>query len=81
MPDTISLVTKTLSKTKIVEADNKVLVFTDLLKKTYYDPKIKDIKKKYFTSAIYNKFTSETLDAKIKQKESVNKSDISDLNK
>ena len=81
MPDTISLVTKTLSKTKIVEADNKVLVFSDLLKKTYYDPKIKDIKKKYFTSTIYNKFTSETLDAKIKQKESVNKSDISDLKK
>ena len=39
----------------------------------------KNIKKKYFTSAIYNKFTTETLDAKIKQKESVNKSDISDL--
>ena len=65
--------------TKIEEADNKALVFSDLLKKTYYDPKIKFIKKKYFTSANYNKFTSETLDAKIRQKELVNKSDISDL--
>ena len=50
MPDTISLVTKTLSKTKIVEADNKVLVFSDLLKKTYYDPKIK---KKYQEKIFY----------------------------
>ena len=35
--------------------------------------------KKNFTSSDYNKFTKEILDAKIKEKGSVNKSDISHL--
>ena len=61
--------TKSLLNTKIGEAGNKILVVSDLLKKTYYYAKIKDIKKKYFTSANYYKFTSETLDTKIKQKD------------
>ena len=33
--------------------------------------------KKKFTSSDYNQFTSEMLDAKMKEKESINKSDIS----
>ena len=41
-----------------------------------YDDNIKDIEGKYFTTADYNKFTSDILDVKIKQKELVNKSDI-----
>ena len=40
--------------------------------KTDYDPKMSDIEFKYFTTADYNKFTGQTLDAKIKQKELVN---------
>ena len=34
---------------------------------------------KYFTTSDYNKFTSDILDAKIKQKELINKSHISNL--
>ena len=48
-----------------------------LVKKTDY--KKSDTEIKYFNTADYNKFTSDILDAKIKQKELVNKSDISNL--
>ena len=34
---------------------------------------------KYFTTSDYNKFTNEILDAKIKNKKLVNKSDISEF--
>ena len=37
-------------------------------KKTNYDVKIKEIEGKYFTSADYNKFTSDIFDSKIKEK-------------
>ena len=47
--------------------------------KTDYDTKIKYIERKYFTTADYKKITSSILDAKIKQKGSVNKSNISNL--
>ena len=43
--------------------------------------KWKKLRKKYFNNAGYGKFTSEKLDAKIKQKELVNKFDISNLEK
>ena len=65
--------------TKIVKVDNKIPNVTYLVKKSDYDAKILDIEKKYFTTADYNKFTSETLDAKRKKKELVNKFDISNL--
>ena len=48
-----------------------------LVKKTDY--KMSGTEIKYFNTADYNKFTSDILDAKIKQKELVNKSDISNL--
>ena len=47
-----------------------------LVKKTYYDAEILDIKYKYFTTNDYNKFKNEKLDLKIKQKGLVNKSAI-----
>ena len=50
-----------------------------LVKKTNYDAKISKFEGKYFTSSDYNKFASDILDAKIKQKELANKSDISNL--
>ena len=50
-----------------------------LLKKTDYDGKILDIEAKYFTTADYNKFTSQTLDAKIKRERLVDKSAIAGL--
>ena len=36
-----------------------------------------DTEKKYFTTSDYNKFSSVILDAKIKEKELINKSNIS----
>ena len=36
--------------------------------KREYDPKTKNIKGKYFTTADYNRFTSDILESKIKQK-------------
>ena len=65
--------------TKIDEVKNKIPDFSDLVKKTDYEAKIKDIQKKCFITAGYNKYTSETLDPKIKQKKLLNKSDISNL--
>ena len=41
-----------------------------------YDAKMSGIKGKYVTTSDYNKITSDMFDAKIKQKELVNKSDI-----
>ena len=40
-----------------------------LVKKTnYYDAKILEIERKYFTNSVYNKLKSDILHAKIKQK-------------
>ena len=77
--DVGSLVAKTLLNTKCGEIENKIPQVTDLRKKTDYDAKIIDIEKKYFTTADYNKFTNETFDANIKQKELVNNSDMSNI--
>ena len=49
---------------------------SDLVKKTGYDAKISDIENKSFTTSDYNKFTNGIIDAKVKNKELVNKSDI-----
>ena len=71
--------TTTVLDTKTKEADSKIHNLSGLVKKTDYDNKILEIKRKYFTTSAYNKFKSDILDAKIKQKELVNKSDISNL--
>ena len=63
--------------TKIGGVENKMPDVSGLVKKTDY--KMSDTEIKYFNTADYNKFTSDILDAKIKQKELVNKSDISNL--
>ena len=59
--------------------DKKITFVSSLVKKTDYDAKILEIEVKYFTTSDYNKFTSDILDAKVKQKELVNKSNISNL--
>ena len=47
--------------------ENKIPDVSNLVKKkTDYDAKILDTESKYFTTADYNKFTSQTLDANIK---------------
>ena len=63
--------------TNISEVENKTNV-CGLVKKTDYDAKILEIEVEHITTSNYNKFTSDTLDGKIKQKELVNKC-ISDL--
>ena len=60
----------------LTAVENKIPDVSNLVKKTYCDAEILDIEFKYFTTAGYQKFTSQTLDAKIKQKELVDKSVI-----
>ena len=64
---------------KIGEVENKIPYVIDLVKKSNYDTEISGIDRKHFTTAVYNKITSDILDAKIK-KELVKNSDISNLN-
>ena len=47
------------------------------MKKTYYDAKTLDNETKYFSTSDHNKFTCEILDANMKEKRLVDKSDIS----
>ena len=56
---------------------NEILNVDDLVKKAEYDAKISDIESKFFTTSDYNKFTSDILNAKIKEKDLVNEFDIS----
>ena len=60
--------TTTILNTKISEVENKIPIVNGLVKKTDYDAKIKNIEGKYLTTVDYNKFTSDILDVKIKQK-------------
>ena len=68
-----------MTTTKISKVKNKILVVSDLVKKTDYGTKILEIDGKHITTFDFNKFTSDILDAKMKQKELVNKSNISNL--
>ena len=63
--------TTTVLNTKNSKIEKKILDINDFVKKTVYDTKISDIRKKYFTTSDYNKFMSNILYAKIKQKEQV----------
>ena len=74
IPDVIGLVTTAVFNTKIKEVENKILIVSGLVKKTDYNARISDIKKKLFNTFDYNKFPSETLDVKVKEKELVDKS-------
>ena len=58
---------------------NKIPNVSDLVKETDCRAKILDIEFKYFTAADYNKFLSQTLNAKIKQEELVDKSAIAEF--
>ena len=61
----------------LTPVENKIPFVSNLVNKTDYGAKISNIESKYFTATDYNKFNSQTLDAKIKQKELVDKSTIS----
>ena len=73
----MTLVTTNVLDTKIGEAKDEIPVVSDLVKEMNYDAKVSDIKGKYITTSDYNNFMRDILDPKIKQKELVNKSDIS----
>ena len=57
---------KNLEKKK--DFENKISNISKLVMKGEYDAKTKNIEGKYFTTADYNRFTSDTLESKIKQK-------------
>ena len=64
---------------EIIEVNKKIPKLSGLVDKTDYDTKISEIEGKYFATTEHNKIASDILDVKIKQKELVNKSDISNL--
>ena len=76
MPDTNGLMTKTVLNRKTNKVENKVIIVSSLVQKTDYDAKIKEIERKYFTTANYKKITSEILEVKIKQEKLDNKFDV-----
>ena len=73
------MVTTTVLNTKISKVENKIPYVGELVKKIYQGTKISEIERKHITTSDYNRFTKEILDAGIKQKELVNKSNISNL--
>ena len=52
---------------KIFEIENKILSITELAPTSALTSKMLDIKSKYFTTGDYNEFTSQTVDAEVKQ--------------
>ena len=52
----------------LTAVENKIPDVSNLAKKTDYDAKISNIESKCFTTAQYNKFASQALDAKIKKR-------------
>ena len=79
LPDTNKLLTTALLNAKPGEVDNKFSDVSKSVKKADYDGKVTDIIGKYFTTADYNKFTSNILDTKIKQKKLVSESNVFNL--
>ena len=70
-------VTTTVLNTKIKEVENKVLILVVQPRKQIM--KLSEIEGEQITTFDYNKFTSDIADARIKQKELFNKSDISNV--
>ena len=56
------------TNTALTAVENKTTNVINLLKRINYDAKISEIDSKYFTTADYNKFTSQTLDEKINKR-------------
>ena len=56
------------TNTALTAVENKTPNVINLLKRINYDAKISEIDFKYFTTADYNKFTSQTLDEKINKR-------------
>ena len=78
IPDVSGLVTATVLKKKLKKLIAKYITLAVQLRKRC-NAKMIEIEGKYFTTSDYNKFMSDILDAEIKYKEIVNRSDISNL--
>lgn len=64
------MVTTTVINTKIREKkQRKIPVVSDLVKKTVYDGRILEIEGNYNFTSDHSKFTSDMLDAKIRENE------------
>ena len=61
---------------KIRDLEINIPDISGLVKKRDYKAKVLDIEEKYFTSSDYNKFTTETLDTKLKQANLAANSDL-----
>ena len=61
---------------KIRDLEINIPDISGLVKKRDYKAKVSDIEEKYFTSSDYNKFTTETLDTKLKQANLAANSDL-----
>ena len=79
IPDTGGLMTTTVLDTKTGDVYNKVPDVSGLINKIVHNAKTSDIEKKYFTTLNYNKFTTEILDTKIKEKRLLDKFNVSNL--
>ena len=64
----IPSITNLATTAALTNFKNKIPNISDLVKKVDYNAKISEIENKYFNISDYNKFTSNTLDAKITQK-------------
>ena len=71
--DTIGFILKTEYDTDKLSLEKKKPKLSGLVEKTDYNAKIIELESKYFATADYQKVTSETLEAKIKQKRLVDK--------
>ena len=66
---------------KIRDLEINIPDISGLVKKRDYKAKVLDIEEKYFTSSDYNKFTTETLDTKLKQANLAANSDLNTASK
>ena len=81
VPEISGFVTSTVLNTKISYVKNKIPAVSDLVKKIDCHVKIVEIEGNYIVTFDYNKFTTNILDAKLKQKQLVNKYYFSSLPK
>ena len=64
----IRSITNLATTAALTTVENKIPKVSDLVKNVDYNVKISEMENKYFTASDYNKFTSNTLDAKMTQK-------------
>ena len=74
----ITSITNLATTAALTTVENKIPNVSDIVKKANYDAKILEMENKYFTTSDYDKFTSNTLDAKITLKKLINRYDLNE---